>query len=128
MPNMCPAVVAKNQYLAETFSETSKIKFILISFDYIYDTPSIMKSVYDSYTTSYPNMKFYSSFGHLNDIFMLAGQSYVSFWGIDENDIGHTLRSVIIDPERRLMKTYDGTDWPPEAAERDIRNLLKAYH
>ena len=31
MPNMCPAVVAKNQYLAETFSEISKIKFILIS-------------------------------------------------------------------------------------------------
>ena len=62
------------------------------------------------------------------DIFMLAGQSYVSFWGIDENDIGHTLRSVIIDPERRLMKTYDGTAWPPDAAERDIRNLLKTYH
>ena len=128
MANMCPAVVAKNQYLAETFSKNSEIEFILISFDYIYDTPSIMKSVYDSYTTSYPNMKFYSSFGHLNDIFMLAGQSYVSFWGIDENDIGHNLRSVIIDPERRLMKTYDGTDWPSEAAERDIRNLLKTYH
>ena len=128
MPDMCPAVVAKNQYLAETFSNNSEIEFILISFDYIHDTPSVMKSIYDSYTISYPNMKFYSSFGHLNDIFMLAGQSFVSFWGIDENDIGHTLRSVIIDPERRLMKTYDGTDWPPEAAERDIRNLLKAYH
>ena len=128
MPDMCPAVVAKNQYLAETFINNSEIEFILISFDYIYDTPSVMKSIYDSYTRSYPNMKFYSSFGHLNDIFMLAGQSFVSFWGIDENDIGHTLRSVIIDPERRLMKTYDGTDWPPEAAERDIRNLLKAYH
>ena len=128
MPNMCPAVVAKNQYLAEAFFNNSEIEFILISFDYIFDTPSVMKSIYNSYTISYPNMKFYSSFGHLNDIFMLAGQSFVSFWGIDENDIGHTLRSVIIDPERRLMKTYDGTDWSPEAAERDIRNLLKAYH
>ena len=59
---------------------------------------------------------------------MLAGQSFVSFWGVDENDIGHTLRSVIIDPERRLMKTYEGTDWNPEVAKRDIRNLLKAYH
>ena len=73
-------------------------------------------------------MKFYSSFGHLNDIFMLAGQSFVSFWGVDENDIGHSLRSIIIDPERRLMKAYDGTDWTPEAAERDIRNILKAYY
>ena len=73
-------------------------------------------------------MKFYSSFAHLNDIFMLAGQSFVSFWGVDENDIGHTLRSIIIDPERRLMKAYDGTEWRTEAAERDIRNLLKAYN
>jgi protein SCO1/2 len=127
MPNMCPAVVVKNQYLADTFAETDKIEFILISFDYIYDTPSVMKSIYSSQTQSYPNMKFYSSFGHINDIFMLAGQSFVSFWGVDENDIGHTLRSVIIDPERRLMKAYDGTDWQPEAAERDIRNILKAY-
>ena len=128
MPNMCPAVIMKNRYLAETFAETGEIEFILISFDYIYDTPSMMKSIYSSHTKSYPNMKFYSSIGHLNDIFMLAGQSFVSFWGVDENDIGHSLRSVIIDPERRLMKAYDGTEWRPEAAERDIRSLLKAYH
>jgi len=127
MPNMCPAVVAKNRYLADTFAETGEIEFILISFDYIYDIPSVMKSIYSSQTQSYPNMKFYSSFGHINDVFMLAGQSFVSFWGVDENDIGHTLRSVIIDPEMRLMKAYDGTDWQPEAAERDIRNILKAY-
>ena len=128
MPNMCPAVVAKNRYLAETFSETDEIEFIMISFDYIFDTPSVMKSIYNSHIKSNPNMKFYSSFGHLNDIIMLAGQSLVSFWGVDENDIGHTLRSIIIDPERRLMKVYEGTEWPPEAAERDIRNLLKAYN
>ncbi len=127
MPNMCPAVVAKNRYLAETFVDTSKIEFILISFDYIYDTPSVMKNIYNSHAKSYPNMKFYSSVGHLNDIFMLAGQSFVSFWGVDENDIGHTLRSVLIDPDRRLMKTFDGTDWLPEKAARDIRNILKAY-
>ena len=63
----------------------------------------------------------------MHDIFMLSGQSLVSFWGVDENDIGHTLRSVIIDPERRLMQAYEGVDWKPEAAERDIRNILKAY-
>ena len=127
MPDMCPAVVAKNRYLAETFSETTKIEFILISFDYNYDTPSMMKSIYSSHAESYANMNFYSSFGHLNDIFMLAGQSFVSFWGVDENDIGHTLRSVLLDPDRRLLKAYDGTDWRPEAAERDIRNIMKAY-
>ena len=60
--------------------------------------------------------------------FSLAGQSNVSFWGVDNNDIGHTLRSIFIDPERRLMKVFEGTDWRLEDAERDIRNILKTYN
>ena len=127
MPNMCPAVVAKNQYLAQVFSGNPNIEFILVSFDYIYDTPTVIKSAYGSMLAATPNLKAYSSFGHLNDIFTLGGQSSVSFWGVDENDIGHTLRSILLDPNRRLLKTYDGTEWRPESAERDIRNIMKAY-
>ena len=128
IPNMCPAVIVKNQYLAKTFSNNSKIEFILISFDYNFDTPSIINSNYGSISNSNTNIKFLSSSGHINDIYTLAGQSNISFWGIEENDIGHTLRSIIIDPERRLMKAYEGTEWQPEKAERDIRNLLEAYN
>ena len=127
MPNMCPAVVTKNQYLAQVFKADLNMEFVLVSFDYTFDTPTILKNYYGGILESNPNLIVLSSTGHLNDIFSLAGQSYVSFWGVDENDIGHTLRSVLIDPERRLMKVFEGTDWRPEAAERDIRNILKAY-
>ena len=127
MPNMCPAVVTKNQYLAQVFKADPKMEFVLVSFDYTFDTPTVLKNYYGGILESNPNLIVLSSTGHLNDIFSLAGQSYVSFWGVDENDIGHTLRSVLIDPERRLMKVFEGTDWRPEAAERDIRNILKAY-
>ena len=127
MPNMCPAVVTKNQYLAQVFKGDSNMEFILVSFDYTFDTPTVLKNYYGWLLESNPNLIVLSSTGHLNDIFSLAGQSYVSFWGVDENDIGHTLRSVLIDPERRLMKVFEGTDWRPEAVERDIRNILKAY-
>ena len=127
MPNMCPAVVTKNQYLAQVFKADPNMEFVLVSFDYTFDTPTVLKNYYDEILESNPNLIVLSSTGHLNDIFSLAGQSYVSFWGVDENDIGHTLRSVLIDPERRLMKVFEGTDWRPEAAERDIRNILKAY-
>ena len=127
MPNMCPAVVTKNQYLAQVFKADPKMEFVLVSFDYTFDTPAVLKNYYGGILESNPNLSVLSSTGHLNDIFSLAGQSYVSFWGVDENDIGHTLRSVLIDPERRLMKVFEGTDWRPEAAERDIRNILKAY-
>ena len=127
MPNMCPAVVIKNQYLAQVFKADPNMEFVLVSFDYTFDTPTVLKNYYGGILESNPNLIVLSSTGHLNDIFSLAGQSYVSFWGVDENDIGHTLRSVLIDPERRLMKVFEGTDWRPEAAERDIRNILKAY-
>ena len=128
MPNMCPAVISKNQYLSKTFEKNPKIEFFLISFDHIHDTPSIMKSMYGKYSDTYPNMKFYSSHGQLSDIIMFSNQSNLSFWGVNENDIGHTLRSIIIDPERRLMSAYEGMDWNPKTAERDIHNLLKAYY
>ena len=127
MPNMCPAVVTKNQYLAQVFKADPNMEFVLVSFDYTFDTPTVLKNYYGGILESNPNLIILSSTGHLNDIFSLAGQSFVSFWGVDENDIGHTLRSVLIDPERRLMKVFEGTDWRPEAAERDIRNILKAY-
>ena len=127
MPNMCPAVVTKNHYLAQIYKNNPNIEFILISFDYAFDTPTVLRNYYSGILESNPNLIVLSSTGHLNDIFSLAGQSFVSFWGVVENDIGHTLRSVLIDPERRLMKVFEGTDWHPEAAERDIRNILKAY-
>jgi len=127
MPDMCPAVVVKNQYLAKVFNDVPGIEFHLLSFDYIYDTPSILKSTYGSLLEFNPNLKAYSSFGYTNDMFILGGQSLVSFWGIEENDIGHSLRSVLIDPERRLLKAFEGTDWRPETTEREINNILKAY-
>ena len=128
MPNMCPAVVTKNQYLAQVFKADPNMEFVLVSFDYTFDTPTVLKNYYGGILESNPNLIILSSTEHLNDIFSLAGQSYVSFWGVEENDIGHTLRSVLIDPERRLMKVFEGTDWRPEVAERDIQNSLKAYN
>ena len=64
MANMCPAVVAKNQYLAETFSETNKIEFILISFDYTFDTPTVLRNYYSGILESNPNLIVQSALLH----------------------------------------------------------------
>ena len=128
MPNMCPASIVKNQYLAENFEENDMIDFILISFDYNYDTPSVLKKNYSSILESYNNIKIYSSTNHINEIMILAGQSSVSFWGIEENDIGHNMRSILIDPERRILTSYDGINWKPESAKREIKNIIEVYN
>ena len=69
MPEMCPAVISNNQFLAETFRNES-INFLLISFDYIFDTPETLLEKYGNIESNYPNMLFLSSTNHYNDLIL----------------------------------------------------------
>ena len=124
MPNMCPASIIKNQYLSNHFKD-EKIDFLHISFDYIYDTPLVLNNIYG--TLNKDNLIFLSSHNHLNDIFMLTQQSGVAFWGVEENNIGHSMRTILIDKDLKLVKVYDGIDWTPGEAKNDIEKILKIY-
>ena len=110
------------------FSDRDNIDFIIVSFDYKYDTPRILNEYYGPIISGHKNWYVWSSTGQVSDVYRLTKQVGCEFWGVDENDIGHTLRSVLLDPERRLMKAFDGTDWRPEVVERDIRNIFRAYN
>ena len=123
MPNMCPAVLVKNQYLSENLIDKN-IQFINISFDYIYDTPSILKNKYKKLISRFNNMIFLSSYGSLSDLNTISKETGISFWGIKENDIGHTMRSVLISPEGKLLSAYEGVDWIAKDVEKNILNFL----
>lgn len=125
MPNMCPAAIVKNQYLSNYFKNES-VKFLLISFDYIYDTPEVLKNVYGSINTD--NLLFLSSVNHVNDIITLTKQSGLAFWGVEENNIGHNMRTLVLDKKLRLIKTFDGDDWKAADVKDSIENLLKFYN
>lgn len=123
MPNMCPALVVKNQYLANEL-KNENIHFAVISFDYLYDTPSLMQDFYGSLNEQYTNMTFLSSVGHLDDLNLLTRQSGMHFWGVYENNIGHSMRSVLISPEGRLLAAFDGMDWLAGEVIHEIKNFL----
>ena len=125
MPNMCPAAIVKNQYLSNHF-KNENIDFLLISFDYLFDTPEVLKSMYGSLEKD--NLHFLSSYKHINDIFTLSQQAGVAYWGVEENNIGHTMRTLLIDKDLKLVNTYDGMDWRPSEAKKDIENLIKIYY
>jgi len=38
------------------------------------------------------------------------------------------MRSILIDKNLKLVKTYDGIDWKPSEVKKDIDNLLKIYY
>ena len=124
MPNMCPASIVKNQFLANNFINED-ITFLIISFDYIYDTPTVLKNIYGNLNKD--NLIFLSSYTRINDIFKLTQQVGVAFWGVEENNIGHNMKSVLIDKNLKLMNSFDGMDWKPGDVKKDIENILKVY-
>ena len=129
MPNFCPAVIMKNQYLANQFIDDN-IEFIIISFDYKYDTPEVLKNAYQGIFNDYNNVHFLSSYNHTEDIINITKEAGLGFSGIDEGDereIGHTLKSLLIDPNGVLIESYVGDNWLPKEVENEINERLSIY-
>jgi protein SCO1/2 len=130
MPNFCPAVMMKNQYLANAFKENNNIEFIIISFDYNYDTPKVLKNAYSAIFSDYNNTQILSSYGYKDEVLKLTMEAGLGFSGIDEGDprdINHTLKSLLLDPEGILIESFGGDSWLPKEVELQIKNSLKAY-
>jgi len=125
VPNMCPAVVIKNGVLARQFKETDKIKFFMVSFDYVYDTPEILKSHYGDAISNFPNWTVWSSVGKINDLYTLSSELGCEYWGIEENNIGHNLRSALIGPGGKLLNTWEGDDWLASSVGKEIENYIE---
>ena len=123
VPDMCPAIISKNQFLANAF-KNKNVEFLIVSFDYIYDTPNKLSNIYGSIENNYPNITFLSSTNHYNDLILLTKQSGVSFGGVEENNIGHTMRTIILDKDRKLLKAYDGMDWKPSDLKKDLTSII----
>ncbi len=120
MPNMCPAIVMKNRYLATAFSE---IEFIMVSFDYLYDTPRVLKQAFGHINDDFDNWQILSSTDHIDDIYKLVRQSGGNFWGVDQGKIGHTLSSVFIGPKREVLRIWKGEEWDVN----QVKNALRLY-
>ena len=125
VPNMCPAVVIKNGVLARKFKDSNKLKFIMVSFDYIYDTPTILDSYYGNIIKDYPNWMVWSSVKNTSDLYTLTSEVGASYWGIEENNIGHNLRSVLIGPDRKLLKVWKGDEWLAGEVGKELNNYVK---
>ena len=125
IPNMCPAVVIKNGALANNFRRNKDIELIMVSFDYIYDSPEILKEFYGESINKYENWKVWSSQNKVSDLYTLSSEIGCQFWGIEENNIGHNLRSALIGPNMELLKIWEGDEWLAKNVTRDIKDYMK---
>jgi len=124
MPNMCPAAVLKNKVLVNNFKKLSNLNFLLISFDYLYDTPQKLKEYYGSIISEFKNLDVLSSYERIEDIYRLGKQSGCEFWGIENGKIGHTMQSILIDRNRKILGKWPGENWEVGMAENSIRYII----
>jgi len=105
--------------------DRNDIEFVMVSFDYKHDTPTVLKDFYGPTIDRFDNWKVWSSTGHIEDVYRLAKQSGCNFWGIEENKIGHTLRSILIDPNREVLGNWPGDNWKAGNMKTAIELLMK---
>ena len=127
IPNMCPALIYKQKYIAEKFDNKDNLKIMTISFDYLFDTPEILKEKFQTLKSNKKNWLFLSSYNHLDDLYSLTKESSFSFWGVEKNDIGHNMRTILIGPNLKFLKYYDGNEWPVKDLKSDIENIMKLH-
>ena len=125
VPNMCPAVVIKNGVIARNFKDNDNVKLVMVSFDYLYDTPQILKSFYGSSIEGFPNWDVLSSVEKVSDLYTLSSEIGCEYWGIEKNNIGHNLRSALIGPDKTLLKIWEGDDWLAGSVTNEIENYIK---
>jgi len=99
-----------------------------ISIDPTYDTPQVLRSYGAAHTERYQN----ETFAHwefaggtteqVKDVAQFFGLTY-----FPENDqIIHSLRTAIINPDGKVAQIYSGNDWKPEEIVNELKNTLAA--
>ena len=123
IPTLCPAIISNNQYLANHF-KNENIKFLIISFDYMYDTPKILNDRYGLLQKKNKNLLFLSSYEHLTDLYRLTEQMGYYYAGVEEDDISHLNKIAIVDKNNKILKYYDSFDVTAKEIKEDLEQLL----
>lgn len=102
--------------LGENQEVYGKTHLLSISIDPEYDTPKVLRSYGAAHTERYQD----ETFAHwefaggtkeqVKEIAQFFGLTYIP----QQDQIIHALRTVIINPDGKVKKIYEGNDWKPE--------------
>jgi protein SCO1/2 len=104
----------------------AKTHLLTISFDPEYDTPKVMRSYGASHTGRYSDEKFEHwefTTGSADEVKRIAeflGLRYFKDSSTGEEQVMHSLRTAVIDPNGKLVKLYRGNEWKPAEIVNDF--------
>lgn len=110
---MCPAATQRMMDLQAAAQKAGRtdLELISISLDPVYDTPPVLKSYADARGIDGTNFYFLTGpEGAVRDLLLQFGVIVEP----GENFLKHTLSTILINPEGRIMHRVDGTTWSPQ--------------
>lgn len=114
-----------NKELAKDSALYARTHLLSVSFDPDYDTPKVLKSYGSAYTERYTEETFdhweFSS-GTKYEVKGVAEFFGLRYWQ-ETDQIIHSLRTVIITPEGKVLKVYRGNEWKPVEILGDIQSM-----
>jgi protein SCO1/2 len=128
MPTYCPMmdrnfVEVQKQIKADP-ALRGKARLISVSFDPKNDTPPVLKAHAKGLGADPAMWTFVTGERDELDRFAMSfGVTLVRGEAPNPDEIGHTLRTAIIDRDGKLVKTYTGNEWTPAQIVADLQKL-----
>jgi protein SCO1/2 len=128
MPTYCPMMDRQFATIQKEIKSREglrgKARLLSVSFDPKNDTPPVLKKHAQGLSADPEIWTFVT--GNRDDIDKFAmtfGVTLIRGESSDPNEIGHTLRTAIIDRDGKLVKTYTGNEWSASDIVADLEKL-----
>lgn len=129
LPDQCPLLTDNFARVARLLDEVgvraNQARLVEVSFDTEHDTPAVLRE-YERRTIADPALRERISFatGDAAEVRRLANSLGMGYMRGDKAEFNHSLRTVLVAPDGKLVKLYRGNDWKPEEVAADIRTAL----
>lgn len=130
MSDQCPLMsnnfAAIDQELQKQPELLKKTHLLSISFDPDFDTPKVLRSYGAAYTGKHTEEDFAhwefasGSPDEVKGIAQFFGLRYTKDGQTGKSQIIHSLRTALIGPDGKIVKTYRGNEWKPDEVLKDL--------
>jgi len=129
LPDYCPRMnahfAAVQRSLKADAALGRSVRLLSVSFDPGFDTPVVLAAKAKELGADPALWHFVTAPRERVDAFGAALGLSVLREGADGSNITHNLRTVLLDPEGKLARTYNGKEWSPDDVVRDLQALVK---
>ena len=129
LPEYCPRMnrnlsEAQKILLADT-NAPRNWQLLSISFDSSFDTPQLLSNYGKFYRGNETN-RWLFAVASTNTLASLAPKVDLNFWR-DNGSISHNLRTVVLDPNSKIFRQFDGNEWTPQQLADAIREAATKH-